>query len=682
MTAGTDYWKPQRERLGVVLLDMPRYIRSFFARRWIFARNRNDILRKSPDSSGVRVDARWSSELHACGVFPLIGRVVQRRAFKQWPVRLCENGFAEDKPPVLSFIIPHRGRARLPLLRLVVESIAGQSDVPIECIVVEQSPISELEPGDLPPGTTVLHRPHPDDPDGWHFSWAFNEGARAARADILVFHDGDILAPCDYASEIIRKFEAGWSGGYLQRFLFCLDRCDTDAMVQTRQRPARSVPERIRQNWCGGTRAVRRGTFLAVGGFEERFVGWGGEDNEFSDRMEALHTWRFGYVPFIHLWHPPQAAKIGEGRWQNLEQLDACLAEPRERRIRKLHARLAARWSVEQPIEDMVSTVIPCYNRSEYLTAAVESVLQQMHRPIEVILSNDGSDDPAMKDEMARLANAHPDLIRTVHNPHRGPGPAREAGRQVARGEFIQYLDSDDRLLPDKFKLQVKALRENPEASIAYGVTRLIDHEGRVLKEAFKWTGQDKKTLFPDLLVDRWWCTHTPLYRRTLTDAVGPWSDLPYSQDWEYDARAGALGSQLAYVNQPVSQHRQHHQTRQTGHGKWLSSDDQVRFFTTLLECALQAGVRHPTPELGHFARWVFSASRQSARAGDVNSARALLHLARQADPTARDLILYEGFTQFFGAKATACMAQSLERFTGRSRRSKTMQQSWMESTS
>ncbi len=326
---------------------------------------------------------------------------------------------------------------------------------------------------------------------------------------------------------------------------------------------------------------------------------------------------------------------------------------------------------------ETVTVIIPVRNRPELLVDAVNSVRAQSYPAIEIILVDDGSTDetPAV---IARLERMHPRVVRAARGPGRGPGPAREVGRRMARGAFLQYLDSDDRLLPGKFAAQVRALREHPEADIAYGISRLVDAEGRVLKEPFKWTGRRKAYLFPDLLVDRWWCTHTPLYRRSLCDRMGPWSDLRYSQDWAYDARAGALCARLAFVPEAVSEHRQHAGARQTGGAQWLEARDQVRFFGALFGGARKAGVAREAAEMQHFSRWVFAASRAAARAGDSDAARALYAIARMAARGAAvDLAAYRRLAAVAGWPRAA---RWLERFRGvRAPGRGTLRQSWME---
>src|ERR1044071_1111048 len=112
-------------------------------------------------------------------------------------------------------------------------------------------------------------------------------------------------------------------------------------------------------------------------------------------------------------------------------------------------------------VEGLVSTIIPVFNRSGMLCEAVSSVIAQTYRPIEVLIVDDGSTDETagVADELADIEAVE---IRVIHQHNTGAGLAREAGRQAASGEFIQYLDSDDLLLPRKFELQVEGLRSNP----------------------------------------------------------------------------------------------------------------------------------------------------------------------------------------------------------------------------
>lgn len=265
------------------------------------------------------------------------------------------------------------------------------------------------------------------------------------------------------------------------------------------------------------------------------------------------------------------------------------------------------------------------------LRTAVQSVLDQTYRPIEIIVVDDGSTDDT-PEAAKQLMRQHPEIVKFHQKTNSGPGPTREAGRVLAKGEFLQYLDSDDRLLPNKCADQVAALRENPECDIAYGITRLVDEHQNVLADPFKWTDRCLPGLFPGLLVDRWWCTHTPMYRRTLTDKIGPWCDMRWSQDWDYDARAGALGAKLINCGTHVSEHVHHSGERQTSGAAWTTDPvrlrNRVRLLSLLWSNGQSAGIDGDLPEKQHFARWCFTIARQCAAQAMKPETLALLEIA------------------------------------------------------
>lgn len=317
-------------------------------------------------------------------------------------------------------------------------------------------------------------------------------------------------------------------------------------------------------------------------------------------------------------------------------------------------------------LDNLVSVIIPVYNRARLLREAVASVVGQTYRPVEIIIVDDGSTDDtgaAAED----LACKHDGLITVLHRKNGGPGLAREAGRQQARGEFIQYLDSDDILLPDKFVIQVRALRDNQECGVAYGKTRLVDGAGNILAEPFKLSGTEQPFLFPGLLVDRWWNTHTPLYRRSVCDAVGPWIDMRMGEDWEYDARVGALKTRLSWCSEYVSHHCQHQEGRLTGNE--LNRDvlrDIGRLIPRLYGCSQQAGVSHSYEEMRHFSRWAFLVARQAGQAGLSRIAEKCLDTARLADESGGrrlDLRIYRTMAAVLGwsgAGKMSCLVDSL----------------------
>ena len=290
-------------------------------------------------------------------------------------------------------------------------------------------------------------------------------------------------------------------------------------------------------------------------------------------------------------------------------------------------------------IDNLVSCIIPIYNRSLFLQESVESALLQTYRPIEIIIVDDGSTDDTPQ-QIKKLVRNAPEVIRSIRIENSGPGGAREAGLQTSRGEFIQYLDSDDLLMPHKFEIQVKALLEKPECGVAYGITRLIDESGRELQCPYKSSGEKRAFLFPGLLVDRWWNTHSPLYRRSVCEAVGPWTNMRMGEDYLYDARVGAMGIRLVFCDEIVSCHRDHESGRLT-RGVLTKSilRDHVRLIPKLFECAREAGIQKECKEMQHFSRWAFLTARQAGAVGLVDGAKNCFDVAMSATLT-EDIIM------------------------------------------
>jgi glycosyltransferase involved in cell wall biosynthesis len=321
-------------------------------------------------------------------------------------------------------------------------------------------------------------------------------------------------------------------------------------------------------------------------------------------------------------------------------------------------------------IPDLVSTIIPVFNRGAMLREAVACVLAQTYRPIEIVVVDDGSTDATPR-VCRGLAEAHPGIIVAVRQENAGPGAARESGRRLARGEFLQYLDSDDALLPRKFELQVAALRQRPECGVAYCKTREYLLGGPPptngqAASARPWEGLD--TLFPALLSGRIWQTVTPLFRRSVSDAAGPWSDLRQEEDWEYDARVAALGTRLAWVPEFLADFR-HHEGPRAGGGSLYDPAKmrwRARAHVLIYGHSRRAGVGPDDPHMRRYARELFLLARQCGALGLAAESRELFDLARAASGEQRgnrwDFRLYRAAAAVLGwhqIGKLACWADS-----------------------
>jgi glycosyltransferase involved in cell wall biosynthesis len=318
----------------------------------------------------------------------------------------------------------------------------------------------------------------------------------------------------------------------------------------------------------------------------------------------------------------------------------------------------------------LVSTIIPVYNRASLLREAVASVLAQTYQDFEIIIVDDGSTDDTLlvADDLSRR---YPDRVGVIHQANTGPGLAREAGRRRARGEFIQYLDSDDLLLPRKFELQVAGLNAHPECGVAYGKTQYRHSEGRLEELPWKGSGNRVSSMFPSFLRERWWDTPTPLYRADICEQAGSWSDLQLEEDWEYDCRVAALGVRLHYCNEFVAEVRDHEQNRLC---KGTALDpirlkERAKAHSLIFAHAQRAGVKESESEMQHFARELFLLARQCGAAGLATESKELFVLAKNASGNTRaekwDFKLYELLADITGwtfLGKMVCLSDSLRK--------------------
>jgi glycosyltransferase involved in cell wall biosynthesis len=299
-----------KTELGALLIDAPRLLYRLCRRRgWRFMRNRADQLIVAPDGSGVACDWAFTRTLHIADVFPRTGDWLLQQALRDWPMRrqsrpeqvdaqgCCANTAAPGNEPEVSFLIGHRGRERFPLLWSVLETIAAQQQVRFEVIVAEE----DTQPFVRDQVPDWVRYVYTSTPAGVPFSKsrAMNAAARVARGPLLIAHDSDMLVPVAYAAEAHKHFLQGAEVINLKRFIFYVA-----------ESPPRHRCESVLANAKGGgSLAIAAAAFAGIGGFDEEFVGWGGEDDEFWDRCLTRRVWPYGYLPLVHVWHPPQPGK-------------------------------------------------------------------------------------------------------------------------------------------------------------------------------------------------------------------------------------------------------------------------------------------------------------------------------------------------------------------------------------
>jgi glycosyltransferase involved in cell wall biosynthesis len=190
----------------------------------------------------------------------------------------------------------------------------------------------------------------------------------------------------------------------------------------------------------------------------------------------------------------------------------------------------------------MVSVIIPAYNHGSYLPRSVSSVLAQTYTEYEVIVIDDGSTD----DTPACVAGFI-DQIRYHHQENSGLGAARNKGLALARGEYVQFLDADDSIAPEKFEMQVPALAADESISVVYSDYANLDSNQQMFGETSSPLSPGESPLWR-LIRENFMPVHSPLVRRESLLKEGGFDESRDAQeDWDLWLRLASRGHKFQY---------------------------------------------------------------------------------------------------------------------------------------
>lgn len=195
-----------------------------------------------------------------------------------------------------------------------------------------------------------------------------------------------------------------------------------------------------------------------------------------------------------------------------------------------------------------VSIVIPCYNSAAFIDRCLESVWAQDHPDMEVVCVNDGSLDHTM-DKLKAQQEKRPGL-HIIDQQNQGATAARNAGTAKATGDYIQYLDSDDYILPQKISSQIELAERHSFPDLIIGsYTSVAEYQGEKRKVD---RIQDKNgNVWIKLMRTDLGITSANLFKRQAVLDVGGWDESLRSSQ-EYDLMFRILQGKESYVYDPV----------------------------------------------------------------------------------------------------------------------------------
>ena len=202
-----------------------------------------------------------------------------------------------------------------------------------------------------------------------------------------------------------------------------------------------------------------------------------------------------------------------------------------------------------------VSVIIPTYNRADHLPRAVASVFEQTFDDFELIVLDDGSTDGTI-DLLRAWEAEHAHRFRWSAHPNMGQIRTVNKGFEIARGDFLYILNSDDYLYPNCLENLVGALRANPDAVLAYGDWDVVDLDDEIIIEV---TNDSKTTV--EVIRDAIPTGAGVLYTRSIVDEVGGWDpEFPIMPDYAFWL-AASLHGEFVHTPHRVAVWRSHEGT-------------------------------------------------------------------------------------------------------------------------
>jgi glycosyltransferase involved in cell wall biosynthesis len=195
----------------------------------------------------------------------------------------------------------------------------------------------------------------------------------------------------------------------------------------------------------------------------------------------------------------------------------------------------------------LISCIVPAFNSARFVRHALESIFAQTHRPLQVVVADDGSTDATLA-----IVRAFPQAVEIVTQTTAGPSATRNLGARAARGDFVAFLDADDAWHVEKLSRQWARFAARPDLDICLSHAQLVWSED-VAAEATFFRDHPRAQIVPG------YATTTMLARRSLFDVVGGFDDVLWFADaTDWFMRAAERGVCIEMMPDVLTYHRMH----------------------------------------------------------------------------------------------------------------------------
>lgn len=239
-----------------------------------------------------------------------------------------------------------------------------------------------------------------------------------------------------------------------------------------------------------------------------------------------------------------------------------------------------------------ISVVITSYNQKNYLVEALESVLAQSWRPLQIIVADDCSKDGS-QEVIRSYESRYPDLVTGIyHTQNLGISENRNSGIKLCTGEYIAILDGDDRYLPDNLEKQISSFQTNSVYGCSYSNVRLINADGIPLGIRDK-APQPSGYVFPELAQGKFgWLRSMITHRSHLAKAGNLDKNFPKHDGFILCLRL-ATQTQFKYHPEPLAEYRIH----PSGDSKTFTQPARIKYLSDVMNEVYRLSVSQPLTE-------------------------------------------------------------------------------------
>jgi alpha-1,3-rhamnosyltransferase len=236
-------------------------------------------------------------------------------------------------------------------------------------------------------------------------------------------------------------------------------------------------------------------------------------------------------------------------------------------------------------VNPRVSVCIPAYNQAPFLPSAIESVLAQTYRNLEIIIVDDGSVDGTLQIAETYAASRPEQISVFTHadNCNLGPSATVNRGLRESTGDYCCLLGSDDIFYPYKTEQQVKFLQRHPNVDMVHSTAQYMDANGNDLPVRLGQRTPPGMAGVEKLIQANRVADMTVMFKRSLLSKVGFHNDQLVYGDWEFWIRIAAQ-FRMAFINEPLVRYRIHNGNISVGNTDEVNFQRALQVISSLLE--------------------------------------------------------------------------------------------------